>query len=177
MAYKAITMKKKLLIATFFSLFAITAIQAQRSNSFNSSDYTTALGVKFFPGHGGAAISLKHFAREGRAVEALGHFHHNGGRLTGLYEWHWDINGAPGLKWYVGPGAHLAFYNDNHGDNHDNGDSYMAFGIDGVIGLDYKFGNIPLNLSADWQPTIDLGGGYYSGFAGDYGGITVRYTF
>ncbi len=171
-------MKKGCMALALILTVAISQVNAQRSSSFNSPDYKTALGIKGYPGSGGAAVTLKHFIREGHALEALGYFWERGGRVTGLYEFHWDITGAPGLKWYVGPGAHVGFYNDkNYNNSQPGNNSYVAIGLDGVIGLDYKFNKIPLNLSADWQPSFDFGNERYRGFGGDYGGIAVRYTF
>lgn len=172
-------MKKQFILGAIISVMAITTASAQKSRSFNSSNYTTALGVKVYPGSGGAAVTLKHFITKGVALEALGYAWQRGGRLTGLLEFHWDIPGAPGLKWYVGPGVHVSFYNDKnyyYRNNTVNG-SYVTAGLDGVIGLDYKFNKIPLNLSADWQPSVEFGDGRYKGFGGDFGGIAARYTF
>jgi hypothetical protein len=170
---------KTLLLCFCLAMFiASPEVKAQqRSRSFNSTNYVTALGLKLYPASSGAAVTLKHFVRKGAAFEALGYFSERGGRITGLYEFHWDINGAPGLKWYVGPGAHLGFYNDKYYTREQFGGSYVALGVDGVIGLDYKFSKIPLNLSADWQPSFDFGNDRYNGFGGDFGGISARYTF
>ena len=138
--------------------------QAQ-SKSATGYDYTTALGVKVWDGGG---ISLKHFFTEKNAGELIGYFWSQGVRFTGLYEIHGNINNAPGLRWYIGPGAHVGFYNSKNGDG--------AFvGIDGVIGLDYKFNGAPINLSLDWQPSIEFGDG--RGFWGGWGGLGIRYTF
>ena len=159
-------------------LFSVLSVSAQkRSSSFSSENYVTAIGVKVYPASGGAAVTLKHFINKGAALEALGSFWERGGRITGLYEFHWDIPGAPGLKWYVGPGVHVSFYNGKYYNRNTYGGSYVAPGIDGVIGLDYKFSKIPLNLSADWQPSFDFGNERYKGFVGDFGGIAARYTF
>ena len=43
-------------------------------------------------------------------VNSLAIFWNRGFRLTGLYEIHGDFADAQGLKWYVGPGAHIGFY-------------------------------------------------------------------
>jgi hypothetical protein len=50
----------------------------------------------------------------------------------------------------------------------------VAFGIDGVLGLDYKIKGAPLNLSIDWQPSFNFVG--YSYFS-NWGGLAIRYTF
>jgi len=137
--------------------------------------YKTALGVKVWGDGGG--VSLKSFVQSNRALEGIMYFWNRGTRLTGLYEFHFDIEGAPGLKWYVGPGAHLGFYNNRYYDrNYYNGDGSGTFiGIDGVLGLDYKFDDVPINLSLDWQPSIEFGAN--RGFWGGWGGLGVRYTF
>ncbi|MEX0636515.1 MAG: hypothetical protein WD135_07080 [Ferruginibacter sp.] len=156
-------MKKTILLSLVFATFLLKSVSAQ-SNT-NSFDYKTALGVKFYPG----AITFKHFLTDKNAVEILGYFWNRGSRITGLYEIHGDIEGASGLKWYIGPGAHIAFYNSKYYD----GKSF--FGLDGVIGLDYKIKTAPINLSIDWQPSFEFGDG--AGFSGNWGGFAVRYVF
>lgn len=154
-------MKQKMSLSIVTLLFfSLTALAQSKGRT-----YTTALGIKFFDG---AGISLKHFVKENAAVEGIGYFWSQGARITGLYELHYGINGAPGLKWYVGPGAHIGFYNTKYG-----GGSWA--GIDGVLGLDYKINSAPLNLSIDWQPSFEFGTG--RGFTGNWGGFGIRYTF
>ncbi len=153
-------MTKKIL---FISVFVFTMIAVSAQNK--GQDYTTALGLKVFDGGG---ITLKHFISDRDALEGIGYFWNQGARITGLYELHFDINGAPGLKWYIGPGAHIGFYNTKYGGG-------SVAGIDGVLGLDYKINNAPLNLSLDWQPTFEFGTG--RGFSGNWGGFGIRYTF
>lgn len=150
-------MKKIIVAAAIFLTISVTRSSAQ--------DYTTALGVKFWDGGG---ITLKHFFNEQNAGELIGYFWSQGARFTGLYEIHGDISNAGGLRWYIGPGAHVGFYNSKYGDG-------AYFGVDGVLGLDYKFNNAPINLSIDWQPSIEFGSG--RGFYGGWGGLGVRYTF
>lgn len=173
-------MKKKLVLALIISVLFLTNVSAQKSRSFNSPEYKTAIGLKLFPAPygGAAAITFKHFANPNGAVEALGYFWERGGRLTGLYEFHFDIGDVKGFKWFVGPGAHVAFYNGSYKYYDGNiGRSYVSVGIDGIIGLDYKFNKIPLNVSVDWQPSFDFGSGNYNGFGADFFGIAARYTF
>jgi len=147
-----------------FTFFVVVASHAQ-SHSATGYEYRTALGVKVWDG---AGISLKHFFDEKNAGEAIGYFWSHGFRFTGLYEIHGDINGAEGLKWYVGPGAHIGVYNDKYGGG-------GIIGIDGVIGLDYKFNSAPINISLDWQPSFEFGSG--RGFIGSWGGLSILYTF
>ena len=154
---------RKFVLAVFV-LFVTVAVQGQ-SKSTNSSSYTTALGVKVWDGGG---ITLKHFFNDRHAGELIGYFWRNGVRFTGLYEIHGDFADARGLKWYIGPGAHIGFYNSKYGDG-------SFAGIDGVLGLDYKFNGAPINMSIDWQPSFEFGDG--RGFYGGWGGLGIRYTF
>jgi len=155
---------RKIIVLSVFLL--VTATVFSQSKSTNSSSYKTALGVKAFWDGGG--ISFKHFASDNNAIELIGYFWNRGMRITGLYEIHGPINGAPGLQWYIGPGAHIGFYDSRHGDG-------SFAGIDGVLGLDYKFNGAPINLSLDWQPSFEFGED--RGFVGSWGGLAIRYTF
>ena len=154
---------KKILVLLSICIIAVVSANAQ---SIGRS-YKTALGVKVWDGIG---VSFKTFIAPQNAVEVVGYFYRNGTRLTGLYEIHNDIAGTPGLKWYIGPGAHIGFYDYNG----YNGDRAVA-GIDGVLGLDYKINNAPLNLSIDWQPSFEFADN--RGFIGSWGGLGIRYTF
>ncbi|MBI1343226.1 MAG: hypothetical protein GC171_09845 [Terrimonas sp.] len=152
---------KKVVLATIIIL-------SLSVNKSAAQDYTTALGVKFWDGGG---ITLKHFFNERNAGELIGYFWNQGMRITGLFEIHGDISNAGGLRWYIGPGAHVGFYNTKYGGN-------SVIGIDGVLGLDYKFNNAPVNLSLDWQPSVEFGSNNYNnGFIGGWGGLGIRYTF
>ena len=51
-------------------------------------------------------------------------------------------------------------------------DGKTSLGIDGVLGLDYKFPGMPLNVSVDWQPSYEFGD--FEGFSGNWGGIGLR---
>src|SRR4026209_972069 len=92
---------KKLLLLTVVACFLSLAGFSQSTGS----SYQTALGFKIYPG----AISIKHFVKDDVALEGLLSFWNHGFRVTGLYEFHGDIRDVNGLKWYVGPGAHLGF--------------------------------------------------------------------
>lgn len=154
---------KKMLVLGCFLCIAAYSVHAQSMGR----TYKTALGVKVWDGGG---ISFKTFVAPNNALEVVGYFYKDGTRLTGLYEIHGDVSGAPGLKWYIGPGAHLGFYNYKG----YQGDKVVA-GIDGVLGLDYKVNRAPINFSIDWQPSFEFADG--RGFVGSWGGLGIRYTF
>jgi hypothetical protein len=155
-------MIKKMMFTILLAGLFSTLVQAQTNGSGDS--YQTAIGLKFFPG----AVSVKHFIKDNAAIEGLGYFWDRGFRITGLYQFHGDINGVDGLKWYAGGGAHIGLYSSKWGGG-------SALGIDGVVGLDYKLPGVPLNLSLDWQPSIEFGN-KYEGFASGWGGLGIRYV-
>ena len=161
-------MRKALILASAILLIVTSQLSAQSMGS----SYQTAIGVKFYPG----SLSIKHFTSDNVALEGLLNFWDHGFRFTGLYELHGDVSGdAPGLKWYVGPGAHIGWYNGGwyRGDNYYSNGS-ASFGIDGVLGLDYKINGAPIDLSLDVQPYFELLNHPYFDV---WGGIGIRYAF
>ena len=141
----------KKLILTLFLATTFLAASAQNSTA-EGPDYKTAIGAKLWTGGG---ISVKTFIN----------FDRYGTRITGLYEIHGNLSSEGALKWYVGPGAHVGLYK-----------GITAVGIDGVVGIDYKFTNMPLNLALDWQPSFELGSGTRNGFNANWGGFAIRFT-
>ena len=151
----------KKLILTLFSATIFLAASAQNSTA-EGPDYKTAIGAKLWTGGG---ISVKTFIKDNNALEFIGYFDRYGTRITGLYEIHGNLSSEGALKWYVGPGAHVGLYK-----------GITAVGIDGVVGVDYKFTNMPLNLALDWQPSFELGSGTRNGFNANWGGFAIRFT-
>jgi len=169
-------MKNSVILLVFF-LIAIVNAKAQK-NMAKGSDYTSAIGGRL-----GVPISFsyKHFITKAGALEGNAGFAHesygfNYFRIGGMYQHHFPIAPVEGLKWYVGGGAFIDFYSyDNYARN--NKYSKTSPGINGVGGIDYKFKTVPLNLSADWTPSIFLGRDlYYSAFRPGYGAVSVRYV-
>ena len=127
--------------------------------------YKMAVGIRFStaPPTINNSISFKYFIDQTNAVEALASFGSRFG-LGGLYERHQLIGATPAFTWYYGGGAYVGF---------ESGRTW--FGPTGVIGLDYKFSNAPVNLSLDWKPELDILPNI--NFVPDAFAITVRYTF
>lgn len=158
---------KHLMVVAFVVL---GAFGQQAAAQATGSDYRTALGFKFSPG----AVTIKHFVKDDAAIEGLAYFWRDGFRATGLYEWHGDIKGARGLKWYVGGGAHIDFWDSDYR-NRFRPEGRAAAGIDGVLGLDYKFNGAPINLSLDWQPSFTFIGANFTNV--DWLGVAIRFAF
>lgn len=146
----------------FLLLFLWTISSNIATAQANGDTYKTAIGIKFYP----TGITIKTFMKPNLAFEAIGYFWEKGTRITGLFEYHYNLVSSGRLKWYIGPGAHVGFYKNNF----FNGGT--SIGLDGVLGLDYKFPSIPINVSLDWQPSFEFGD--YEGFSGNWGGIGFR---
>lgn len=155
--------KKSFVLCCMMASFALGSVQAQ--------DYRTALGIRV---GGTSGVSVKHFYSRSTAFEGLLGFFGNGTSITGLVERHDQAFDTRGLKFYYGGGAHIAFYNGK--DYYRNGfwrdiDYYnqreVAFGINGVLGLEYKIDELPIAVSLDLKPFVEIGPGGYVGFSPD----------
>lgn len=148
-------MKKVFLIA-LISIIALTS---------KSQSYNTAAGIRLGPNSAAvtAGFTVKHFLNEKTAVEGILGIN-DGVGICGLYELHFPIESVNNLQWFVGPGAYLAFRN-----------STTSFGAAGIIGMDYKFEELPLNLTIDWKPELNLISKV--AFESSGLGVSVRYTF
>lgn len=159
---------KKVFIAL---LFPAAMFVAQRSSA---QDYKTALGVRLSssPATINNSISLKHFLTEQSAVEVLFSFGEPLG-LGALYELHKPLSAA-GMTWFYGGGGYLAFGKEFNATKNVE-ETHTLFGAQGVLGLDYKFTNLPLNLSLDWKPELNIVSDI--NFEPAAIGITARFTF
>lgn len=81
---------KTILVLLFAFFLNVSAVNAQTNNS---SDYKTALGVKFYP----TGVTIKHFISAKHALEGLGYFYNEGARITG-YTRYMVISIMPGVK-------------------------------------------------------------------------------
>jgi hypothetical protein len=134
-------------------------------NNLKAQDYKLALGIRFSTPAPtlSNSISLKYFINERDAIEGLVSFGTRFG-LGGLFEVHQLIGGVQSLTWFYGGGGYLGF---------EYGATYL--GPTGGVGIDYKFQNVPLNLSLDWKPEPDILP--VINFVPDALGLSVRFTF
>jgi hypothetical protein len=109
-----------------------------------------------------SSVSLKYFLNDRAAIEGLIAFGTRFG-LGALYEVHSLIGATPNLYWFYGGGGYVGF---------QNGRVYS--GPTGIIGLDYKFSNAPINLSLDWKPELDIAPEI--NFIPDALALSVRFT-
>jgi hypothetical protein len=157
---------KKLLITCLivFSLFSVSYAQ----------DYNTGIGLR---GGFSNGLTIKHFTGSKSAIEVILDTRWRGFEITGLYEIHNQAFNTTGLKWYYGIGGHVGFYNGDYTYKYwgATGTTYTVVGIDGILGMEYSFNEIPINIGLDWKPAFNLIG--YSGFWVDGGAFSIRYIF
>jgi hypothetical protein len=158
---------------------------AQTHPQSSGYNYNTAIGARF----GGltSGLTVKHFTNPTTVLEGILSFGHSSVLLTGLYEKHYDIASAEGLKWLYGLGGHVGFfryggyyyrvvYDHDHRIYYvsDPGNTATVAGIDFILGLDYKFRDAPFNIGMDIKPFIDFYNGAYGYFDG---ALSVRFAF
>jgi hypothetical protein len=149
-------------ILTFCISSKVSAQEAQQAAAF-TPDYKLALGIRFSNSIPtlNTSFSAKYFVTNRSAIEGLISFGNRFG-IGGLLEIHNSFN-TQGLTWFYGGGAYIGFQDNN---------SYV--GPTGVIGLDYKFPNVPVNLSLDWKPELDIVPKI--NFVPEAFGLTVRFV-
>ena len=132
-------------------------------STLSAQDYRFAVGVRLSNSTPtiNSSITGKYFVTETTAIEGLVSFGSRFG-LGALIESHRPFKPA-GFGWFFGGGVYAGF----------DSDTYV--GPMGIIGLDYKFQNIPLNLSIDWKPELDIIPDIR--FVPDAFAVSVRFAF
>ncbi|MBK7571631.1 MAG: hypothetical protein IPI10_08420 [Bacteroidetes bacterium] len=166
-------MKKLLLL---FALVSMTI-------TMNAQEYQTGLGLRL--GGINRGITVKHFTGSNTAIEGILGFARHSISITALWEKHYPFPTAPGLSWYWGVGGHVGFFQGDytygyyHANKHDydfyneNYDNRFYLGADFILGLEYKFKDVPISLGLDVKPQIDIIPGLYTYFDG---ALSVRFT-
>jgi hypothetical protein len=155
---KQLHMKKLPLLFFAALLFSLT------TNAQYTNNYKHAIGVRLGSSVPAikSGISYKHFINNNaiEAILSLG----DGVGICGLYEIHKPISTVENLQWLVGFGGYATFNNSN-----------SNVGAAGIIGLDYKFKDIPLNITVDWKPELNIISKV--GFEASGVGFSARFTF
>jgi hypothetical protein len=155
-------MKKSFLFFIAVILISSSHLQAQ--------DYKTAVGIRL-SSQGATvnnSVSIKYFMNPKLAIEGLFTFDKKAA-IGGLFEVHNPMPSTEGLSWFYGAGAYLGFDSDKTSTDR------ALMGGQGIVGLDYKFANLPLNLSLDWKPELNIIDNI--NFEPAAIGFTIRFTF
>lgn len=111
----------------------------------HAQDYRFGLGVRLSNASPtlNNSLTAKYVLGGQKALEGLVSFGSRFG-VGALLEVHRPI-GQSGLYWFYGAGAYMGW---------ESRKTYA--GPTGILGLDYKFANIPLNLTIDIKPELDI---------------------
>lgn len=144
------------------------------SSTLSAQNYDNAVGLRAGWGLG---VTGKHFFSENLAGEAIVRYRNlavgSNFSIQALAEVHTSLDDVlSGLSWYYGGGAIVNIFSGGNVLG-VNVDGTTSVGLSGVIGLDLALGDLPLNISIDWIPTIFLSGG--SSFSGENGLFAIRY--
>ena len=131
--------------------------------STNAQNYKSALGVRFSSSDAvvNHAITFKHFFKQNTAVEALFSFV-KPYALGVLIEKHHPLTNE-NFTWFWGAGFYAGFTDKKN------------FGAQGALGLDFKIPEVPVNLSLDWKPELNLIKETF--FEPAAVGVSARFTF
>lgn len=96
-------------------------------------------------------------------------------KISGIYQWYWKIEKE--LDWFAGFGSGLGTWNTN--DNYNNGyagDNGLFVVINGDIGIEYNFKEIPIQIAIDGRPEF-IFNNYDKNDFGFNIGLAARYKF
>ena len=91
-----------------------------------------------------SGISYRYLFSTNKAVEGIVNLRNEAIAVGALYEIFQPISSVKNLQWYYGGGAYIGFM------------GFDNFGVMGIAGLDYQFTEVPVNLSIDWKPELNL---------------------
>jgi len=128
-----------------------------------AQDYRFGIGVRLSNSTPTLSNSItgKYFVTDRNAVEGIVSFgsRFGVGALIGIHK----PFPVEGLSWMYGAGAYVGF------------EEHRTYaGPMGMLGLDYKFTNVPINLSLDWKPELDFSPEI--NFVPDAIALSVRFT-
>lgn len=133
---------------SLFLIVLVSACAALKSSAQEMSGepgYRFGLGVRLSNSSPtlNNSITGKYFVTNQNAIEGILSFGTRFG-VGALLEIHRPTN-IEGLRWFYGGGAFVGFE-----------DSKTYLGPTGIIGIDYKFPNVPINLSVDYKPELNF---------------------
>ncbi len=154
-------MKKVFLLLIAAVTFSVS-LKAQDEEG--TTGYKNAVGIRLSSSVPTvkSGITFKHFFNN-NAVEGILSFGDGSTAICGLYEVHKPF-ATDNLQWLIGFGGYVGF-----------GNKTSNVGAAGIVGIDYKFADLPLNLTLDWKPELNIVSKV--GFEGSGVGFSARFTF
>ncbi|MFA6400422.1 MAG: hypothetical protein WCX31_02185 [Salinivirgaceae bacterium] len=155
---------KKLLLIAFMAIGITAASKAQY--------YNTGIGLRAGFTNG---LTIKHFLGTKASIEGIIGSRWHGVEFTGLYEINNRAFDADRLNWFFGFGGHIGFWDGDRTYWGEPNTNYTVVGLDGILGLEYSFIEVPLSLSIDWKPSFNIVNN--NDFWADGGALSIRYIF
>lgn len=109
-----------------------------------------------------SGLSYRYNFNNNKAVEALVNLR-DPVSIGAMYEIFNPIKAVENLQWFYGAGAYASFKGVDN------------FGIMGIAGMDYQFAEVPVNLSIDWKPELNIIEGV--SFRAATVAVSVRFAF
>jgi hypothetical protein len=144
----------------FFRLGGLLLLLLAIGQRAAAQKYNTALGARL--GGGNYGITLQQRVASRVTIEGIAGLREREYSGTVLGQYHFGILG-PSLNYYFGAGGHL-------GHNKDTGN---FGGFDGLVGVEYKVAFLPVVLSFDFKPTLEINSDDYARFPTAF---SIRYV-
>jgi hypothetical protein len=167
-----------LTLLTAGKLAAQDGQQPSPTLKINSSTYNTGIGLR-----GGltSGFTVTHFFSGNEAFIGILGYRGHSWSLTAMYGRFANAYNITGLYWYYGYGAHLSMAGHHTGrfaerDYYHHHDDEFGIGIDGLVGMEYKIPQIPIAVSLELKPFLEINSGSHFWFAADPG-IGIKLTF
>lgn len=137
---------RKLIGLSFVLFFALPAI---------AQDYQSAVGLRI---GSTAGITVKHFVSPTTSFEGQLESIWQGVNVSGLLEFYQSAFDVPGFRFFGGFGAHFGSWKGyaNHPWFYEDRNYHSVIGVDAILGFEYTFKEIPLNLGLDWKPGFNI---------------------
>lgn len=137
------------------------------SNATKAQEYGTGIGLRIGSFQNG--ITIKHYIDDQNAVEGILGIGNGAFVVTGFYQRHADAFDLEGLMWFYGIGAHVGGISNNN-----NNSKGLMLGADAILGLEWLIPAVPISLTADLHPGLELLNGSLLGVEP---ALSIRYTF
>jgi hypothetical protein len=139
--------------------------------SVDAQIFRTAVGVR-----GGVTqgFTLKHFVTNNTGFDFILGSHYRGASFIALYQIHnHNVFDVPNLSFFYGFGGHIGHYNHQYAPWGFT-ENTSVIGADLVIGIEYTFDEIPVNIGLDIKPALNIipEVRYWQG-----GALYIRYVF
>lgn len=160
-------MRKHLIVLGILGLVLMTGLQAQRA------PYKFGIGFR-----AGLYLGLtgKYNFSDRSAIEFMAETRRKGFIFTPLYEYHFALGRDGAIRPYIGAGGHFGLSGAAFLGQGAPKDHYVAmYGLDGIVGIEYTFDQLPINISIDFKPVFnywDTWRVYTDNF-----GVAIRYVF